>query len=325
MNELKRTLRDVDANLRRLNQELRSATRHFSESRKFRLREPQRTTARILVAMHHGEPTAAMGYILSKRKGKGLDHTSVTQAESELRGWWRRADDATKRSHLVTGEASIKMQNAFRQAQRFTVEVDLEGWVEDQKVHKGINPAPGLVLRHASMLKASKGVGAASTCRGERRWLQRWRSRRVLQLRKFPVQERLSVDHMQLKFDHQADGYEYTCSRIAAALTRGPGKNGDHFLVQFLVPFYWRGTEKGARKRSSFFTNSPKVLLKSVLLMRPEIAASWRWSNYLQSRGAPGRPQVLINLDETNVKLVPQEREGSCEQECLPPSARPHF
>ena len=32
------------------------------------------------------------------------------------------------------------------------VEVDLEDLVEDQSVHKVVNPAPGLVLRHASML-----------------------------------------------------------------------------------------------------------------------------------------------------------------------------
>ena len=52
--------------------------RRASDSGKFRILEPQMTTARISVAMHHCEPTAAMGYIQSKRKGKGLDHTSVT-------------------------------------------------------------------------------------------------------------------------------------------------------------------------------------------------------------------------------------------------------
>ena len=42
----------------------------------------------------------------------------------------------------------------------------------------------------------------------------------------------------------------------------------------------------------------------------PKARAFWRWSNYLQARSAPGRPLVVINIDETNVKLVPQERAG---------------
>ena len=75
----------MGASLRRVNEESRHAKRCASDNGKFRFREPQGATARILVAMHHGEPTAAIGYILSKRKGKGLDHTPVTQAEAELR------------------------------------------------------------------------------------------------------------------------------------------------------------------------------------------------------------------------------------------------
>ena len=82
MNELKRTLRDMDANIRRVTRELRSAQRRASERGKFRLREPRRTTARILLAMHYGERTAAMDYIRSKRKGKDLDNTNAAQAEA---------------------------------------------------------------------------------------------------------------------------------------------------------------------------------------------------------------------------------------------------
>ena len=145
---------------------------------KFRLHEPQRTTARILLAMHYGEPTAAMDYIRSKRKGKDLDHTMATQAEAELREWWRGADDATKHAHRIREGASIKMKNAFKQAQRFNVDAGLEAWVEDQNVQKGINPVPSLLLQQASMLKASLGVKVAGTRRGERRWMQRWRARR---------------------------------------------------------------------------------------------------------------------------------------------------
>ena len=207
MNELKRTLRDMEANILRVNRELRNAKRRASELTKFRLREPQRTTARILVAMHHGEPTAAMDYIRSKRKGKDFDHTMATQAEAELREWWRGADDATKHAHRIREGASIKMQNAFKQAQRFNVDAGLEAWVEDQNVQKGINPAPSLVLGQASMLKASLGVKAAGTRKGERRWMQRWRARRGLRLRQFPAQEHLPVELMQRKVRHREGGY----------------------------------------------------------------------------------------------------------------------
>ena len=212
MNKLKRTLRDVDANLSRVNRELRNAKRRASELGTLRLREPKRTTARILVAMHHGEPTAAMDYIQSKHKGKDLDHTMAAQAEAELREWWRGADDATKQSHRVQEEgASNNVQNCFKQAQRFNVDAGLEAWVADQNIQKGINPAPSLLLRQASMLKASLGVNAAATRRGERRWMQRWRARRGLQLRKFPAQERLPVDLMQRKAHHREGGYVRKC------------------------------------------------------------------------------------------------------------------
>ena len=70
-----------------------------------------------------------------------------------------------------------------------------------------VNPAPSLLLQQASMLKASLGVKAAATRRGERRWMQRWRARRGLQLRKFPAQERLPVDLMQRKVRHREGGY----------------------------------------------------------------------------------------------------------------------
>ena len=208
MNELKRAQRELDANLRRVNGELRNAKRRASALTKFRLRGQQRTTARILVAMNEGEPTAAMAYIQSKRKGKDFDHTMAAQAEAELREWWRGADDATKQSHRVQEEgASNNVQNCFKQAQRFNVDAGLEAWVAEQNIQKGINPAPSLTLRQASMLKASLGVNAAPTRRGERRWMQRWRARRGLQLRKFPAQERLPVDLMQRKVDHREGGY----------------------------------------------------------------------------------------------------------------------
>ena len=256
MNELKRTLRDLDANLRRVNRELRNAKRRASELGKFRLREPQRTTARILVAMHQGELTAAMDYIQRKRKDKGLDHTMAAQAESELREWWRGADDATKQSHRVKEGTSLKMQSAFKQAERFSVDAGLEAWVEDQNVQKGINPAPSLLLRQASMLKASLGVNSAPSRRGERRWMQRWRTRRGLQLRKFPAQERLPVDQMQRKVRHQEGGIIYISVAIFCSAPDVPHKEKGW---PFSGPIFQTSLLAGKRNR----TRKSVLFLKS--------------------------------------------------------------
>ena len=54
-----------------------------------------------------------------------LDDTSIAQAESELQGWGRGADDARKQSHRVKEGTSIKTQNAFKQVERFSVDVGL--------------------------------------------------------------------------------------------------------------------------------------------------------------------------------------------------------
>jgi len=42
----------------------------------------------------------------------------------------------------------------------------------------------------------------------------------------------------------------------------------------------------------------------------PQARAVWRWSNYLQSLCPCDRTLVLLNIDETSVKLVPQESKG---------------
>ena len=42
-----------------------------------------------------------------------------------------------------------------------------------------------------------------------------------------------------------------------------------------------------------------------------QATALWRWSNYLQHLDPPEKIRVLINEDETSVRLVPEEGKGS--------------
>ena len=44
--------------------------------------------------------------------------------------------------------------------------------------------------------------------------------------------------------------------------------------------------------------------------MHLEAAALWRWSNYLQHLDPREKIRVLINVDETSVRLVPEEGKG---------------
>ena len=58
-----------------------------------------------------------------------------------------------------------------------------------------------------------------------------------------------------------------------------------------------------------FFRIHPVVFEMPPSGFEPKATAFWRWSNYLQACSTPGRPLVM-NMDETNVKLVPHERAG---------------
>jgi hypothetical protein len=149
--------------------------------------------------MHEGEPAAAIEYIRSKRKGKELSAACVGELEAGLREWWGGADAATKKSHRVFDAANDKMRNAIKQARRFTVDLNLETWIEEQNVQKGINPTTSNVIRQANAEKHRAGVDIPSAHRASKQWLRRWRLRRGLRLRKFPALEGLTTEQMHSK------------------------------------------------------------------------------------------------------------------------------
>ena len=103
-----------------------------------------------------------------------------------------------------------QMHKAIVQARRFAVDSTLEGWVDIQNVEKGINPAPGIVMQQAVAVKRRIGLDHPANHRSARRWLQRWRCRCGVQLRRGNVRERLSVDQMHRKVIH---GAARKCSR----------------------------------------------------------------------------------------------------------------
>ena len=66
----------------------------------------------------------------------------------------------------------------------------------------------------------------------------------------------------------------------------------------------------GAGKWPPFFAGSASGNGVLVGLISPQATALWRWRNCLQRVDAPDKIRVLINVDETNVRLVPDEGKG---------------
>ena len=204
MNELRKKRRELEQELQRISNQMRKVRRQHPGGN-VQVTAAQRSTARALMVMRDGEPTAAMTFLKSKRKAADPNAARWVAMESELREWWISVDEDTKNKHTNISDRNQDMHHAIQQAQRFVVDDDLESWVAHQNVSKGINPVPALTLQEARVVKQRIGVQAPRTHRGARQWLQRWRRRRELRLRKFPVLEPLDESDMRGKARSQTN------------------------------------------------------------------------------------------------------------------------
>ena len=59
-----------------------------------------------------------------------------------------------------------------------------------------------------------------------------------------------------------------------------------------------------------FFPFGVRNCARRAFFLYFQATALWRWSNYLQHLDPPAKIRVLINLDETSVRLVPEEGKG---------------
>ena len=240
MSGLKRKKQEMEQELQRISNELRKVRRKHATGAHWHVTATQRTAARALMVMRDGEPTAAMAFLISKRKGADPPAAQWAEMESELREWWTSADEDTKNKHKTIRDENQSMRSAITAAQRFVVDDDLESWVADQNVSKGINPAPALTLREARGVKERMGVQAPRTHRGARQWLQRWRRRRALRLRKFPVLEHLAETDMHAKASSQTNARNTrTCFARTELLVAKFGKKGVQKSAVFSRPLVY--------------------------------------------------------------------------------------
>ena len=177
----------LQSQLRETTLRLRTARR--AQRRQSEISVAQWSVAKVLMVLRAGEPTAALKYIQRKRRGEPTAALDREAAEM-LRGWWRKASEATKREILNLANADAEKKRAVAQGRRFLVECDLEAWVERQNVTKGISPMSSLVLDKAKHALRRAGLSGARTRKGGFQWLRRWRRRWGLRLRKLAPLEK---------------------------------------------------------------------------------------------------------------------------------------
>ena len=86
-------------------------------------------------------------------------------------------------------------------------------------------------------------------------------------------------------------------------------KNGDHFRVGFCDrPNRWE--PKMRPENGPYFSGDVIAFSVFCSSLAAKTGALWRWTNYLHHCAGRDRQLVLVNSDETSVKLVPDEKPG---------------
>ena len=261
MQELKERHAQHNTEVNRLRKEMQRLKRRAREEcGPIKLRAAQRSIARVLVCLNNGEPTAAVEYVARSNKTTCWDGVKKGKLEAELRDWWKAADVETRQRHMVVDESNANMHKACVQAKRFIVDGTLEEWVDSQNVQKGINPVPAIVLQEAVSVKRRIGVEHPANRQSSRRWLQRWRRRCGIQLRRGNVREHLTRDQMHWKVKHGAAQKSTGGSTGFGLPGAGGTKNGDRFPGPKSRPRSRVVIKIGPGKRSPFFCSfGPRI------------------------------------------------------------------
>ena len=64
-------------------------------------------------------------------------------------------------------------------------------------------------------------------------------------------------------------------------------------------------------ENDTYFFRTRYTVFRFLVFPACKAGALWRWTNYLHHCAGRDRQVVLVNFDETSVKLVPDEKPGS--------------
>ena len=90
MSDLARRRQELDEEVRRITQNLQLLRRQGHRAGRLKVTAGQRSMARVLMAMRHGEPTAAMVFLTPEHKGEPTAAAAWVYVGAKLQAWWVR-------------------------------------------------------------------------------------------------------------------------------------------------------------------------------------------------------------------------------------------
>ena len=87
MSDLARRKQELDEEVRRISQEVKRLRKQGRRPGRLQVTAGQWSTARVLMVMRDGEPTAALAFLKSKHKGEPTAAAAWVNVEADLRAW----------------------------------------------------------------------------------------------------------------------------------------------------------------------------------------------------------------------------------------------
>ena len=219
---LRKRLQSLAANRRQVERNMTKAVRSQGPQRTRRVSASQIHCARALMALQNGEPTASIRFLATAaRKSSDMD---IAQQADSVRTWW--CSSTLQERTRITDEAVLTPPEraALTRARKFLFEADLEAWVDNQNVGKGITPRSAVVLEAADAMSAGRELPMRAIRKRKCafQWLRRWRQRWAVHVASMAANEVLPVPQLQEK------ARRYGRGRRGPGRTPWPTKNQDH-------------------------------------------------------------------------------------------------
>ena len=192
-----------------------------------------------------------------------------------------------------------------RTAARFLKECHLSKWVEKRNMEQNIAPLVSLVAHEARASNCLPPEPTSTKLKSQLQWLRRWRRRWNITLGCIAAREHIPPDEGRRK----ASFIEKVCAGatfwliFGCVLVNDRTQNGGHYMAAVLGPPSYFTKELAATRR-------PPFLSSRQTFFETQATAVWNWANFLHARIPPHERAVVVNMDETSIRLYQKPGKG---------------